>query len=44
MLADSQNGSDFDNLWVKKISSNKRLWGGIIHVCQDNDKGDQKII
>ena len=44
MLANSQNGSDFDNLWVKKMSTNERLWVRIIHVCQDNDKGDQKII
>ena len=43
-LANSQNASDFDNVQVRKISTNKLLRVRIIHVCQDNDKGDQNII
>ena len=43
-LAKSQNASDFDNVRVRKISTNKLLRVTIIHVCQDNDKGDQNII
>ena len=43
-LANSQNASDFDNVRVRKISTNKLLRVTIIHVCQDNDKEDQNII
>ena len=43
-LANSQNASEFDNVRVRKISTNKLLRVRIIHVCQDNDKGDQYII
>ena len=37
-LANSQNASDFDNLRVKKMSTNKRLRGRIIHVSQTKGK------
>ena len=43
-LANSQSASDFDNVRLRKISTNKLLRVRIIHVCQDNDKGDQNII
>ena len=37
-LVNSQNARDFDNLWVKKISTSKRLQVRIIYVSQTKGK------
>ena len=34
MLANSENATDFENLWVRKISTYKRLRVRVIHVSQ----------
>ena len=41
-LVNSQNGGDFDNLRVRKISTSKRLRVRIIHVSQT--KGNKLLV
>ena len=41
MLTNSENASDFENLWVRKISTYKRLRVRVIHVSQQFKKGKE---